>query len=718
MKKILASVCCIVLAILMLLPAVAAPTNDDILAAALIIIRENEGTYTSVNADDNGALSIGYLQWHAGRALSLLRDIIDRNDANAKSILGDTLYNEITDTSTVWTERVLTDSEVTVIATLLGTDEGKAAQDELASANVLTYITHGQTLGINSPSALVYFADLENQCGSGGATRVANSAIALAGDGTVTLEILHTAALADTAAGKYSSRRNKVYNYALLLGWESDQSGEQYEIWKTLATLNVRSGPGTTYDAVTSYSTGTYIAVYEKTTVGETTWGRTPAGWVSLAYCSYITNPFDTISANTRSLSFDAAGGTLSTEPKGTLTVNVVNGYRATNYLAVYTPAHGDTSGTNKYGAELTVDANGMVTCEAVKSVGNLTIPEGGLVVSAHGTAIAKLQALAAVGNYIYFDSESMTVEVYETESEYLAAHKTVTFGEPYGALPTPTAPNEDLTFTGWYTNGGELITSDTAVLEEHSSTLVAGWKGMEYKVNFDLNGGYFETASSVSHEVNGVNITRGDGALVVYNSDSGNTSSGTNKWGVDIAIPADGIVTEDPVINTYNLTIPEGDFVLSGHNTSCTWILNNISKGCYVKFDSEAMTVTVWSSYSDYIGPEKTFMYGLPIGTLPTPVKDGDTFICWVDASGNTVTEDTLISTREEITLTAKWEGDRIPGDVDGNGRANLRDMYALLYILKGKTSADGYNPDVDGNGRVSINDIFYLKSIIIARD
>ena len=54
-------------------------TLDDIVKAAANVVRENEGSYSSVNPDDNGALSIGWIQWHANRALSLIRDIINAN---------------------------------------------------------------------------------------------------------------------------------------------------------------------------------------------------------------------------------------------------------------------------------------------------------------------------------------------------------------------------------------------------------------------------------------------------------------------------------------------------------------------------------------------------------------------------------------------------------------------------------------------------------------
>ncbi len=48
--------------------------------------------------------------------------------------------------------------------------------------------------------------------------------------------------------------------------------------------LNVRSGPGTEYDKVGTYDEGTKVAIYERQQVGDSYWGRTKAGWISMNY--------------------------------------------------------------------------------------------------------------------------------------------------------------------------------------------------------------------------------------------------------------------------------------------------------------------------------------------------------------------------------------------------------------------------------------------------
>ena len=48
--------------------------------------------------------------------------------------------------------------------------------------------------------------------------------------------------------------------------------------------LNVRSGPGTNYDSVNSYAKLTRVNILEQIKVGNTTWGCTKDGWISMDY--------------------------------------------------------------------------------------------------------------------------------------------------------------------------------------------------------------------------------------------------------------------------------------------------------------------------------------------------------------------------------------------------------------------------------------------------
>lgn len=215
----------------------------EIAAEAAKIIFANEGNYSSVNADDNGALSVGKVQWHGNRALSLLKKIVQGMGAGAETVLGGTLYREIM-TASDWAGRKATAEEKVKLSKVLGSVQGKQVQDAQAEEDILLYVTHGVKMGIEDPQSLIYFADLENQGGAGASKRVGNAAAQKAGGaGKVNLAIIHTAALADRVMGKYSSRRNLVYKKAqeLFKGASGAANNNQTGGKKTMTEQELRN---------------------------------------------------------------------------------------------------------------------------------------------------------------------------------------------------------------------------------------------------------------------------------------------------------------------------------------------------------------------------------------------------------------------------------------------------------------------------------------------
>ena len=189
--------------------------KKEVAAAAAAIIYANEGGYSSVNANDNGAVSVGKVQWHGNRALSLLKSIVQKTGKTAaENILGAALCNEIL-TAASWQTRTVSAAEKAKLSRLLDTQQGRAAQDAQAEADILAYVSHGVKLGIEDRQSLVYYADLENQGGAGASKRVGLAAAQKAGGpAKVTLSAIHAAALADRVMGKYENRRTLVYKKA------------------------------------------------------------------------------------------------------------------------------------------------------------------------------------------------------------------------------------------------------------------------------------------------------------------------------------------------------------------------------------------------------------------------------------------------------------------------------------------------------------------------
>lgn len=288
----------IFLAVLLLFTSavcVSAYEIDDVVNAAREYIARMEGNYDSINANDNGAVSIGKVQWHGPRALQLLKIIVEANPEQAQEILGETLYNEVTESElTEWNYRWFNSEEVKIFKKLLATDESKKTQDELSFNDIKSYITRAQSMGITDGRALVYFADLENQMGSYGVTRVAKAAVAMAGSADkVTLDILYKAAMSDSVAASSPGRRKSCYEYCLSLNFgdiviNSDFVPGKYKVTAS-PSLRVRSGPSTFYDTVGSnLPEGAVIEVVEIS--GE--WGKIVrngvAGWINLLYAECI----------------------------------------------------------------------------------------------------------------------------------------------------------------------------------------------------------------------------------------------------------------------------------------------------------------------------------------------------------------------------------------------------------------------------------------------
>lgn len=178
----------------------------EIAEKAAAVIFTNEGNYGSVNRNDNGAVSVGKLQWHANRAAALLRNIIKAVGKGASSILGDALFSELS-TGVNWAARIVTQAEAERIKAALTTHEGKAAQDAQAIADVTTYIKKGQSYGLSDAGALIYFADGVNQYGTASALWKTITAEALKGAGDVTA--MYEATIKHT--NKYLTRRKMVY---------------------------------------------------------------------------------------------------------------------------------------------------------------------------------------------------------------------------------------------------------------------------------------------------------------------------------------------------------------------------------------------------------------------------------------------------------------------------------------------------------------------------
>lgn len=293
---------------------------DEMTRTAVDIIVRSEGSYGSINRNDNGAVSIGILQWHATRALQLMRTVANADPGTAQSILGNNFYNEVVSASS-WNSRTFSASEGSAASALLTTDNGKSAQDSLAYSDVQGYINAGKNYGITNAGVLVYFADLYNR-GSGVAARILSAAKGNGSYADISLSTLHSTALAKSSS-IYTTRLNNAYNTIVSLGWGdqgvtegttepeatepaptepnlsnfSESYAGTYVV--TASTLNMRSAPSTTASKLVSIPNGVSVEV----TSSDGSWAAVTYegtdGYCSMDYLTLAEEPEETTEATT-----------------------------------------------------------------------------------------------------------------------------------------------------------------------------------------------------------------------------------------------------------------------------------------------------------------------------------------------------------------------------------------------------------------------------------
>ncbi len=107
------------------------------------------------------------------------------------------------------------------------------------------------------------------------------------------------------------------------------------------ADLNVRKGPGTTYEKVDSLPTNTKVNIYEKTKVNGTEWGRIDEGWVCMTYI-YITSTTGTTTTPDDKEDTPSGQGTKGTVVNCSAAVNI-RAAAGTNNALVGSAALGST---------------------------------------------------------------------------------------------------------------------------------------------------------------------------------------------------------------------------------------------------------------------------------------------------------------------------------------------------------------------------------------
>lgn len=270
----------------------------------------------------------------------------------------------------------------------------------------------------------------------------------------------------------------------------------------------------------------------------------------------------------------------------------------------------------------------------------------------------------------------------------------TVTYGQEVSSLPSP--EKTGYSFAGWEYNNIQITSSTVWAYDDETTELTAKWSADEFTVTFKADG---ETVDIKVYTVENKNITEPavpnktgyTGTWKDYELTTGNITIDA------IYTPITYTVTfkaDNDVVNTQNYTVENKNITTPNVPNKTGYI------GVWEEYSLTTGNITVNAEYTakqytvtlNYDGATDgnteqtiTVTYNQPIGTLPTPTKDGYTFAGWKYYE-NTVTSATEWNYDvTAATFTAQWEKILV-GTVGLNYEIN---SDGLTYSVTGKGAA-----------------------------
>jgi uncharacterized repeat protein (TIGR02543 family) len=308
-------------------------------------------------------------------------------------------------------------------------------------------------------------------------------------------------------------------------------------------------------------------------------------------------------------------------------------GVRVTEYVKEKTKVYGKGSFTNpwvfikKYQVDLLSSNESLGSATPTSQVVSLSETAEFTISIANGYDFSVENCLAIIdNNKVYIDNvgNDMTCNLEFTPKTYTltfnnnggsgCATKSITYGNAYGTLCTPSRSN--YTFLGWYTasSGGSLVTSSTVAAG--NATIYAQWTPMNYTLTYNNNGGSGCANKSVTYGSTYGTLCTPTRSNYTFNGWFTASSGGSS-------------VTSS--------TVTSGNATIYAQWTPINYTLtynNNGGSGC----------------------TSKTVTYGSAYGALCTPSRSNHTFLGWYTASsgGSSVTSSTVTS--GDATIYAQW--------------------------------------------------------------
>jgi len=278
----------------------------------------------------------------------------------------------------------------------------------------------------------------------------------------------------------------------------------------------------------------------------------------------------------------------------------------------------------------------------------------------------------------VSFDADGGSVTPTTQTKQYGSTYGKAFDGTSDEALPTPT--KEGHTFGGWWTGTGGTgseVTNATTVATASNHTLYAKWTTNTYTVTLDAQGG---SASPISQ-------------IKLFGSTYGKASDGTS----DEALPtptkdgqtfggwwtgAGGTGTE--VTDTTTVA------TASNHTLYAKWTTNTYT----VTFDAQGGSVSPTTQTKQYGSTYGKASDGTSDEALPTPTKEGNTFVGWWTGAGGTgteITNATAVATALSHTLYAMWTTNTYTVNFDAQGGSVLPTSQIKLFGSNYSKASDG---------------------------
>lgn len=136
-------------------------------------------------------------------------------------------------------------------------------------------------------------------------------------------------------------------------------------------------------------------------------------------------------------------------------------------------------------------------------------------------------------------------------------------------------------------------------------------------------------SANGETRKIDGSNTTRNTNYLVLYTPDK-YVVSPANRWGAEVQV-VDNVVTQVSDRNTFGtpaLEVPENGYVLSGHGTARTWLLDNVKVGDTIdisKTETKLVPSSQAAGHSTFVNPIREDVQAYELGIITELVSNYD---------------------------------------------------------------------------------------------